>query len=139
MDTYLDLPREFTPEVANSVRALFVAPDDSSATEIETLDNIIKACALTAGLDVDTLRLPEGARLSVSPLPEACTHIVCFGLSTREVGLVAEVLAYEWTAPMGGRRYCFAERLSVIGEDMGRKKQLWATVKSLKAFAAAAP
>ncbi len=135
VDTYLKISPGPIDSPPASVRAVFVVPLGSSVEEFETLDNIIKACGLTQGKECMVLRLPHSAPLASAPWSLRIDHVVGFGYTPPEFGLVAVATPYLWTAPLGGRRYCFAERLSVVGEDMDRKKRLWNTVKSLKALA----
>ncbi len=136
MDTYLEIPDHALLSVPPTARALFVAPAAATAEEIETLDNIIKACGLTQGMDCATLRIDAGTSLASAPLPALTDHLVCFGFDPLEIGLGAAVQPYVWTPPLGGRRYCFAERLAVIAADLELKKRLWASIKSLKVVAA---
>lgn len=139
MDTYFRIPaHDENPILPNSL-ALFVTPRDSSPEEIDTLDNIIKACGLLQGQGCQTVFVEPTATLASASLPATVQYIVCFGLRPLDLGLVAAVVPYQWTPAIGGRKYCFAERLSAIAADMERKKRLWATVKTLKASLSPAP
>lgn len=131
MDKYVDLPAIARLTVGPGVRAVMVAPADAGPEERETLANIVRACGLTEGRDARTVFAPAGATLALEG-PDV-RRVVVFGLRPRRLGLSAEVAPYRWSAPLGGRRYCFAEGLALIGGDLARKKRLWSTIKSLKA------
>ena len=130
MDQYVSLPRRQTVTVPRGARVLMVAPERTGAAARETLANIVKACGLRDGDDCVTAYLREDAMLSIEEA--GCSEVVVFGLRPRDVGLAIEAPAYRWTPTLAGRRYCFAERLSLISEDMARKKRLWSSIKSLK-------
>lgn len=134
MDHYLDILPPLPLSLPKDVRAVMLHPASADATERQTLANIVKACGLTEGNDCVTVALDGPASLppATASGPTGVTSVVVFGIQARSVGLVADVPMYQWTPALGGRRYCFAERLSLIGEDMARKKRLWATIKSLK-------
>ena len=133
VDHYLDILPALDAALPAGVRAVMVCPAAAGADARETLANIVKACGLTEGRDCVTLALEGPARLPpVAADAAELQSVVVFGIKPRSVGLVAEAPLYAWTPVLGGRRYCFAERLTLIGEDMARKKRLWATVKSLK-------
>ena len=133
MDRYIDLPPTTDPATGPGVRVLFAAPASASATERETLANIVKACGLTEGRDCVCAYVPDDEDLATRALNSDVRAVVAFGLPPARLGLAAEAAAYRWTATLGGRRYCFAEGLQLIGEDMARKKRLWAAIKTLKA------
>ena len=136
MDHYLDLPPALDVVLPAGVRAVMVCPSVADAAARETLANIVEACGLTEGRDCVTLALDGPSRLPPVAFDGAAVppvqSVVVFGIRPRSVGLALEAAPYQWTPVLGGRRFCFAERLPLISGDLERKKRLWAAVKSLK-------
>ena len=148
MDLYLDPLPTLDVELPASLRAVMVCPSSADAQARDTLAKIVAACGLTEARDCLTVFLDGPAALppvagggsgtsagrgAGAGQPGVAQSVVVFGIQPQSVGIVAETARYRWTPVLGGRSYCFAERLSLIGQDQARKKRLWEAVKSLKA------
>lgn len=109
-----------------------VHPSAAASEELAILSKIISACGLTEGADCVTVGLTGPSSLAPPAVGAQQQWLIAFGVQARSFGVVAEVPMYTWTPLIGRRRYCFAERLSLIGEDPARKKRLWNAIKGLK-------
>ena len=135
MDRYVvSIPPPLAITLAPSVRVLMVCPATVTEAEVDTLHNIVKACGLELGVDCDIARVAGSAAVGTSSLPQNLRWVVSFGFDPAELGLRVLMVPYAWTAEIGGRVWCFAERLQLVGEDLDRKRRLWSTIKSLKAI-----
>lgn len=131
MDSYLAIPQ--TPEVVSdsSIRLIVFLPEAPDPGPADTLANIIKACGLDVERQTRELIVPPALAMGNTTNYPPSARFVSFGVAPGSLGLQHVCLPYRWLA-IGGREWCFAERLEVIGADMERKKRLWACLKDLK-------
>ncbi len=104
------------------------AEEDKAMTTLKAILNAIKY-----DMEEDCALLPIDSKESIvfQKLPlDACHHIISFGISPKQMGLQIQHHNYT-TLKILEKELLFADTLSVITNDVSKKKLLWAALQSI--------
>ncbi len=129
-DSYLQIPTLARVHI-DAKRVVLSVCAVSESTESKVMaHNVVKACGLDPEEASHLLELDEATSFHTALAESQVRYVLVYGLSPKQVGLQWSVQPYTWIKD-GARLWCFAERLTLINNDLQRKRRLWSCMKRI--------